>query len=376
MKKIAVVNRTNLINYGSVLQCYALCEAIKNLGYESEIIWEQGNLSKNFDFRPIKIFKTMLKLIMHPSLLKSTLKNIKEVREKEINPETVKLFSEFVENNIHQKKFSHKEMLAVAHGDEYYKLICGSDQVWCSTTTYVDPLMYLRFAPKEKRIAYAPSIGRDYIPKYNRRQMRKYIKDIPYVSIREDDGKRLIKELTGREVPVVLDPTLLLARETWESLKNKNIYTKRPYLLCYFLDTPCEKTQKSICSIAADNNLKIISIGRKLDIDGIDNPICGPSEFLSYASDAELVVTDSYHGMLFSMIFERQFWSIKRDYQQFDQSSRQLTILNRLNLKERYLEDASNLSLDTINYNVVNSTLRTLRKDSLNYLLMAIENQI
>lgn len=374
MKKIAVVNRTNLINYGSVLQCYALCQAVKNLGYESEIIWEQGNLSKNFDFRPIKIFKTVLKLIMHPSLLESTLKNIQEVREKEINPETVKLFSQFVENNICQKKFSHKELLAVARGDAYSKFICGSDQVWCSTTTYVDPLMYLRFAPKEKRIAYAPSIGRDYIPKYNCTQMRKYIADIPYVSIREDDGRRLIKELTGRDVPVVLDPTLLLEREDWELLKNEHVNIEKPYLLCYFLDTPCKEMQEVICATAIDNNLEIISIGRKLDIEGIDNPICGPSEFLGYVSSAELVVTDSYHGMLFSMIFERKFLSIKRDYQQFDQSSRQLTILNRLSLRERYLEDVSNLSLDPIDYSVVNSMIKTLRKESLHYLLEAINS--
>jgi len=374
MKKIAVVNRTNLINYGSVLQCYALCQAVKNLGYESEIIWEQGNLSKNFDFRPVKIFKTMLKLIMHPSLLKSTLKNIKEVREKEINPETVKLFLEFVENNIHQKKFSHKELLVVARSDEYSKFICGSDQVWCSTTTYVDPLMYLRFAPQEKRIAYAPSIGRDYIPEYNRRQMRKYIKDIPYVSIREDDGRRLIKELTGRDVPVVLDPTLLLERKNWENLKNEYVNIEKPYLLCYFLDTPCNEMQEAINAIAIDNNLEIVSIGRELDVEGIANLICGPSEFLSCVSNAELVVTDSYHGMLFSMIFERKFWSVKRNYQQFDQSSRQLTILNRVNLRDRYLENPTKLSLDTIDYKAINSILRTLRKNSLNYLSEAIKN--
>lgn len=374
MEKIAIVNRTNLINYGSVLQCYALCHAVESLGYESKIIWEQGNLSKNFDFRPVKIVKTLVKIITHPSLIKSTLKNIKEVKEKEINPETVKLFNKFVKDNIQQKKFSHKELITVAQSDEYTKFICGSDQVWCSTTTYVDPLMYLRFAPKEKRIAYAPSIGRDYIPEYNRRQMRKYIKDIPYVSIREDDGRRLVKELTGRDVPVVLDPTLLLEREAWESLKNDKTNVKKQYMLCYFLDTPCEEMQKAIHAVATVNNLEIISIGMELDIKDVFNPVCGPSEFLSYVSNAELVVTDSYHGMLFSMIFERKFWSVKRNYQQFDQSSRQLTILNRLNLRERYLDDSIELSLENIDYESVNNLLRTLRKDSLNYLYDAIKN--
>ena len=72
MRKIAIVNRTNLKNYGSVLQVYALCESIKNLGYDSEIIWEAGNVSKNYDLRIRKIISTGVKLLTHPRLISST----------------------------------------------------------------------------------------------------------------------------------------------------------------------------------------------------------------------------------------------------------------------------------------------------------------
>jgi hypothetical protein len=269
-------------------------------------------------------------------------------------------------------------LVKVAKSDEYDKFVCGSDQVWCSTTTYVDPLMYLRFAPKEKRIAYAPSIGRNYIPSYNRRQMQKYIKEIPFVSIREDDGKKLIKELTGRDVPVVLDPTLLLDRDTWKKVKNLEIKPEKPYILCYFLDLPSETIQKNIEKCAKENELNIIFLGRKLDsvTDTIRTftPSCGPSEFISYIELADLVITDSYHGMLFSMIFEKRFWSVERSYQQFDQSSRQLTILKRLGLNNRYLRKSGEFSLEVIDYTIVNRRLDKLRMDSKEYLRNALEN--
>lgn len=374
MAKIAVINRTNLINYGSVLQCYALCRAVRDLGYESEILWEEGNLSSNFDFRLIKVIRTGVKVMTHPSLLKSTIKSIKEIREKEIHPETVKLFRKFVEENIQQRTLMHNELVDVAHSDEYLKFICGSDQVWCSTTTYVDPLMYLRFVPREKRIAYAPSIGRDYIPKYNRKKMRKYITDIPHVSIRENDGRRLVKELTGREVPVVADPTLLLEREVWEPLKDESIQPARPYVLCYFLDTPSQKTQQDIELFAKEKGLEIISIGRELDIENIQNPFCGPSQFLSYVSNATMVITDSYHGMLFSIIYKKKFWAIERSYQQFDQSSRQLTVLDKLNLRERYISDTNHLSREEIDYDTVHEKIKDFREFSLEYLRESISN--
>lgn len=377
MSKIAIVNRTNLKNYGSVLQCYALCKAVSDLGFETEILWEQGNVSKNFDFRPMKIIKTVLKMGIHPSLIKSTIKNIKEVRAKPVDTETVKLFERFVDKYINQKFMTHKNLVRHAKGTEYLKFICGSDQVWCSTTLYVDPLMYLRFAPSQKRIAYAPSIGRNYIPAYNRRKMRKYIMGIPFVSIREEEGQRLIKELTGRDVPVVLDPTLLLEKEAWELLKNQSITKKKPYILCYFLDIPSDEIQRRIEKCAENNSFQLISIGRNLnDISDrveIMSPPCGPKEFVSYIAEADLVITDSYHGMLFSILFERRFWAVERAYQQFDQSSRQLTILRKLELEKRYLTKCREFTLENIDYIAVNNLLKGLKERSKCYLRAAIE---
>lgn len=376
VSKVAVVNRTNLKNFGSVLQCYALCEAINELGYETEILWEQGNVSKNFDFRLNKIFMTALKIGTHPSLIKSTLKNIREVQDKEISLKTIQLFEKFVENNIKQRLLSHRELAKAARGTEYSKFVCGSDQVWCSTTTYVDPLMYLRFAPCGKRIAYAPSIGRNYIPKYNLRQMCKYIREIPSVSIREEDGKQLIVKHVGKDVPVVADPTLLIGKAHWKQLEAELCISGK-YVLCYFLDFPSLEIQKKIEKTAIENSMKIIIIGRKIinfsDKVDVEYMEAGPSEFLALVACSDLNITDSYHGMLFSLIYEKKFWAVERAYQQYDQSSRQLTVLNKLDLQNRYMNKEYDFTLDEIDYKTVNSKLQVFRGESKKYLLNALK---
>lgn len=377
MEKVAIVNRTNLKNYGSVLQVYALCEAVKNLGYESEVVWEQGSVSKNYDFRFRKMFLTAMKMLAHPSLIAGVMNTMKEVKAKPVSESKAEKFDTFLSKNIIQKLYSSKMLSQIAKGDEYFKFICGSDQVWCSTTMYVDPLMYLRFVPKHKRIAYAPSIGRDYIPKYNRSQMKKYISEIPYVSIREDDGQQLLKELTGREVPVVLDPTLLLEQNQWKQIAYSEIRTQERYALLYFLDETTEKNQKEIVEFLDQQHLYAYSIGQDMQVvarsGNVQSLDCGPNDFLSLIQNAEIVITDSYHGMLFSIIFHKKFWSVERAYQQYDQSSRQRTILSRLGLEKRYIKNCKNISQEPIDYEAVRKILKQLREESIRYLKIAIE---
>ena len=380
MNKVAIINRTNFKNYGSVLQCYALCCAVEKLGFESEIVWEEGNISKNFDFRPNKIISSVWKLVTHPSLISSTMTNVSDLSSRVISEKTVALFDEFVSSEVKQKKFPHRELVRRARSDEYAKFICGSDQIWCSTTLYVDPLMYLRFSPREKRIAYAPSIGRDFIPDYNKRRMKKYISDIPHLSVRETEGARLINELTGMTAKVVLDPTLLHTRTDWNTIKADMIVNDK-YILCYFLDSPSEKTQEKIAELAKSRGVGIIALVSKLDVCEkmgveVSYPDCGPREFLAYVEKTELTVTDSYHGMLFSIIYGKDFWSVERAYRQYDQSSRQKTVLSMLSLENRYLsaEGDFEFSDDKIDYTAVETTLANRREESLSFLQRALSD--
>ena len=380
MKKVAVINRTNLKNYGSVLQCYALCKAVSDLGYGSEIVWEKGNVSKNFDFRPMKILSSLFKLLTHPKLLSSTMTNVNDMNSRKISEGTVALFDQFVRDEIAQKIFPHRKLVKTAKGEEYTKFICGSDQIWCSTTLYVDPLMYLRFAPKNKRIAYAPSIGRDFIPSYNKRRMKKYISDIPCLSVREKEGQRLIKELTGLEAEIVLDPTLLRKKSDWDALKVEP-NRENKYVLCYFLDIPSKETQEQILRFVKEKDVEIIALGNGLPIceEGgvkVTYPDCGPKEFIGYVEKAAYTITDSYHGMLFSILYKKQFWSVERAYQQYDQSSRQKTVLDTFGLNGRYLAQGAEIPLEgeDIEYVKIDEILARERARSMDFLKQSIEN--
>lgn len=376
MKKVAIVNRTNLKNYGSVLQVYALCEAVKSLGYDAEVIWEAGNLSTNYDFRPNKIIKTGMKLLSHPQLMKSTFSNIQYVQQHVISDATVRLFDDFVETRIRRQFYPARVMNKRNIGKQYDKFICGSDQIWCTTTLYVDPLMYLRFAPKERRIAYAPSLGRDYIPNYSRREMKKYIMDIPNVSVRENMGQKLIRDLTGRDVPVVLDPTLLVEKRCWDIVKAYQ-EASEDYVLCYFLSIPTKETQLKLLKVLQEMQKPVIALNSRLEYleDQVEvrYPDCGPQQFISYIENASAVMTDSYHGMLFSIIYHKRFWSIEREYGEFDQSSRQLSVLHMLSLQSRYCRCNEALVRENIDYAKVEETLQAEREKSLDFLRKALE---
>lgn len=374
--KVAIVNRTNLKNFGSVLQVYALCQAVQKLGYESEVVWQRGNMSKNFDIRPNKLLKVGIKALLHPSLLLSLYKMVREANKVIVDPEKVRLFDEFVANNFKQSLYASDELERVASSDEYYKFICGSDQVWATTTLYPDPMMYLRFAPLNKRIAYAPSLGRDYVPSYNKKTIKSFINDIDCVSIREDVGKKLIKELTGRDVPVVADPTLLLRAEEWDSLK-ANIQIPEHYVLCYFLDEPSDEVKAAICKYVRDNNKSIVALGHfecnDLPQDLVMHPAVGPGGFLTITSNADMVITDSYHGMLFAINYHKKFWSVERAYSQYDQSSRQMTVLSRLGLDERYVKSNYLFTEKDINYIEVQARIDEFVSFSMNYLKTSLE---
>lgn len=376
MQTIAIVNRTNLKNFGSVLQVYALCEAVKRLGYRSEVVWQIGNMSKNQDIRPVKVIRTLLRLCTHPSLLWSTVKAIIEAKSQVVDELKEKMFNDFVATNFVQSFYGSEEITKMATTDKFYKFVCGSDQIWSSTTLYPDPMMYLRFSPKDKRVAYAPSLGRNYIPNYNKKILKKYISDVPCLSVREDEGRRLIKELTGRDALVVADPTLFLSSRDWDDLKIE-IETPENYVLCYFLDAPSDDVKTNICKYASLSGKDIIVLGKLNNLDYPQNkihfPVAGPGEFLHLISNASMVITDSYHGMLFAINYRKKFWSVERAYSQYDQSSRQLTILSRLDLKERYLKTDFNFTDADIDYVSVRAKIEDFVALSMNYLKQSLE---
>ena len=291
--KIGILTFHRAYNYGAFLQAFALKSYLEDLGHDVCFI----------DYWPY-YHERAYRIWDENEGVRSFLRNLLLAVKRQIR------FNSFKKLQRRYLGLTEKPLFRMAHELEkldFDLVIYGSDQIWCTTTLYVDPMMYLRFAPKDKRIAYAPSLGRDYIPGYNKRTMRKYINDIPCVSVREEKGKELIKELTGRDVPVVLDPSLLLTSEDWDKLK---VEVEKPsrYVLCYFLDVPSDTLKNSIMAFAKKRGLFIFALGQfgafcHPEVP-VYYPVTGPCEFLDYVSKATVVITDSYHGMLFSINYK------------------------------------------------------------------------
>ena len=255
---------------------------------------------------------------------------------------------------------------------QYDAFICGSDQIWnpyiCKEPDQArnDPAYFLTFAPDTKRILYAPSIALPSIPKKFREEMTEMLQGIPYLSSREQQGADLIKDLTGRNAEVVVDPTLLLTSDQWNKIAVEPTI-KGPYILCYFL-----ARDRRYRNFAEQLNTKtgyhLIVISQKLhdlaNLDAINCSDAGPAEFLGLVRNASCVCTDSYHGTIFSINYKRPFYVFERPGSFGAQSTatRIYSILNLLGLTSRLVK--SNMSFPEAPLQIDYSKAETLLKKS------------
>lgn len=376
MKKIGIATVYTGYNYGSALQAYATKYILSDMGYQADIIKISGSLAKGRDVRLGKLITIACRSMFHKGGIKS-LKNYSSSISKEFQEGTVELFDEFINNEINPHMISYRKLKKKAKGDEYFAFICGSDQVWNSGVFYVDPFYYLRFAPFDKRIAFAPSFGREFVPDYNKRKIKKYVSDVKYKSVREKSGAKIIKELTGKESSVLIDPTLVLDRADWTSLLRNETSRKENYLLAYFLDSPSEKACNAMKRISEKYNLEIVRLPyvfKDLERNNVES--AGPKEFVGYVKNATCVCTDSFHGTAFSLNFNVPFYTFERRYGSAEnQSSRVKSLLEMTNHLCRYEPDSIDLCMD-ISFEESNRILESERRKSREYLERILEERI
>ena len=224
MKKVAIVSCYFQHNYGSMLQAYATQMALDKLGYENETIDISG-------FRG-EIKKAKIKYFIKASLTSDILLNkigmAKNVAIKKfLKNEYVSLakirdrkFDDFYKKYFRlSEKYESKAELADKCAEKYSAVIVGSDQLWLPANIAAD-YYTLNFVPESvNTIAYATSFGQSTLPKDSAKKAKIFLNRIKHISIREESGQKLIKELTGRDVPIVCDPTLLFTGEDWMSIQ-------------------------------------------------------------------------------------------------------------------------------------------------------------
>lgn len=347
MKKIGITTFYNAINYGAFLQCFALQELL-NEKYDVHIIdYKNKKITKDY-----KLIKT---------------NNIKR---------TLKSFFFIISNIIKKRKYSNciRKFIKLSPIDDNYDVvIAGSDQIWnIELTGGVDEIFTLRKYKGIKKISYASSIGNENLIQKEANVYRNIIENIDYVSVREDSAKEELNKISEKNVVVTLDPTLTLSKEKWDKYTTES-RIKEKYIFSYFVGV-CQENYDALEKVSNKLGLKVLSYSEnpkeknKLKNCYADDPF----EFITKIKYSDFVFTSSFHGTVFSIIFNKKFVCMLPK----NKSNRILNLLEKLGLEDRIvrnIEDVVNFNYNKeIDYSKVNEKLEKLRTESINWLETAI----
>lgn len=376
MKKVAILTQPLGKNYGGIIQNFALQKALKNEGYFPVTVRRD-----NYEKFSLRLFLSSVKNKTYNQLLG---KKRKEFTRKELDLVYSKM-EDFIQKNINvtERIFSTDGLRSHFHSQKYSAVIVGSDQTWRPKYSPNILNYYLDFIKSNNlitKISYASSFGTDEW-EYNDQEKNactKLIKLFDAVSVREDSGINLCLEHFGMKAQLVLDPTLLLEKNEYLDVFKSSI-RKRMGLFTYVLDRSSVKNN-FIEQVSQKLRLPIFSNQPKKSINDVSNfhsldEYMYPSveDWLSSFHNAEFVITDSFHGTVFSIIFNKPFISIVNSERG---ASRFLSLLKLFSLEDRLVSSIDLFDFeklyDPIDYEAVNTTLEDLRNDSKQFLKFAL----
>lgn len=367
MKRTATITWISYYNYGTYLQAYALQQVIKSLGYENCVLDDKGIVKEDgIDIKTgIKNFLFYITSNRFRKYYQSQKKSYKEYDRFKNNHIVL-------ENNISDVSYLNKK---------YDVFICGSDQIW-NPNFLILPKNKYYFADfvSNHKISYAPSIGVYNVPVAYEKEFIRLISTFNKLSAREPEGRDEIQKLISKEITLVVDPTLLLKKEEWEKLIPSYNVTQEKYILAYFL-TQNSTYINAVQDFAKKRGYKLKMFFNNKDYINIADELitAGPIEFLESIKNAEFVFTDSFHGSIFSAIFNIQFVTFLRfKGNNKGQNSRVENLLSMMNLSDRLISEKniSNIEhLSEINFKEVKTLLNPHIEASLNYLKESIDER-
>lgn len=234
---------------------------------------------------------------------------------------------------IPTKNYYEQKSLPQKVNDQYDYFLAGSDQIWnyhFASRKFDD--YFLRFAEDKKKIAISASFGIDEIPEEWKETYIESLKSFSHISVREEVGQKIIKDLIGREVPVLIDPTMMLSKEEWLAVsKRPRVDCSKPYILKYYLGE--EKEEDKIDVWARENGYEVYELlNEKIP----ELYSAGPGEFISLINNAALVCSDSFHCIVFSIIFSKPFVVYSRRGKENYMTSRLDTLLGKFGFQNRW----------------------------------------
>jgi len=367
--KIKTITCHNVYNHGASLQEHALLVFLKNLGYDAKAIrYNPYYLSQHFNFFAVSNPKyeenIFLKYAYLLGKLPSRLLSLK--RKKAFDKFSLKYIDSEKQNYTTNEELKKD----IPQADIY---ICGSDQIWNSFfQNGKDPAFYLDFVPDhKKKISYAASFATDKIEDSLKDFVKDKVSRINVVSVRETSGLEILKDLDIIKAKQVLDPVFLLEKKYWE---NQFVYPiNEKYIFIYDFDS-----NKSIMEIAKTiskkNNLKIYTVNKNIKYADKNFWLKGPETFLSLIANADLVLSNSFHAVAFSLIFNKQFYVFNRSEKI---NTRMRDLLELVNAS--YLLIDNNSNINQINkqpiddYNKINNFIKIAVTRSKLFLKKALQ---
>lgn len=372
MKKIFTLTFCDTPNYGALLQAFALKNHLQSCGYDCSVINYKNPKRKYAQVSGLKKIRSIV--------WRNTFAGLFESRKRKLRTEN------FRKNYLKLGDvYSSLDKLKTLN-DKADVFIVGSDQVWNPQNTAYDTAYFLSFAEDgKKRISYAASLGTAVDDKKYLSDSLKYLKKFNAVSVREKSSAESLKKEIGIAAETVIDPVFLLTGNEWIdnlslNANTDNIRISSKYVLCYVMPGNRELTELiySVAEkIASEKGLKIITLGKKNYARPCGNEIldgdAGPVEFLQYISNAEYVVTNSFHGTALSVIFGKKFYTLLKHG--VKRNARMEELLSPLSLDERivYVGDDFKFSDEDIDYSGVQDKLTEIIGKSHGFLIEAVE---
>ena len=291
MKSVGIVTIQGRFNYGNRLQNYAVDRIYRSFGYFPESLTVKRAPS----------LEQRMKMIAKKILGKSS-----PEREATMTAERLAAFDRF--NKL--MAFRELDDLKPLTVDRYEFFSAGSDQVWgMGKRSYGEDWRFLQFAKPDQRIALAPSFGVDTLTDAKIKRLGRYMRGYRYISVREDSGARFIRQASGREATIICDPTLILSTSEWRSASSSLFTPQEEYVFAYLLGDISDEARNALDAASEHGDIPIVFLSDR-ERDG--EPPAGPSEFISLVDNARWVVTDSFHGSVFSSIFQTPLTIVHR----------------------------------------------------------------
>ena len=361
--KISTLTFQESLNYGALLQAHALQRVLAGMGHDAEIInyhskakeaFYQGKLDKS----------------------KSLANNINKLLSFGLRRRRKRVTDAFRRQQmaLTPRVYTTKDELARYAGSRDY-VICGSDQVWNVVSTRHDATYFLDFvADSDQKIAYAASFGIAEIPAGEVGYYQQHLASFTKLSVREASGITLLKTLVNKEATVVLDPCLLLTAAQWDGIAQPTP-VQAPYIFVYYVNYS-KKLIDYAKAISAQTGIKAIICARTLrDLkDGFKDVNLGVAQFVDAVKNAAYVITNSFHGTVFSIIYRKQFISFADQRKTHDTTGRVVGLLNELGLQARLFAGDRQAIFAEWDYAQVESILAEKRQASLQFLTEAISS--